>query len=71
MEADEYVAHRVSQAFEMSQFIKLLANKNNCDLIITAGDFNLTPTDLGYKILRSNADLMDSWLEKVKINIYL
>ncbi|XP_033740259.1 putative neutral sphingomyelinase [Pecten maximus] len=60
---DEYLAHRVSQAFEMSQLIKLTATKHLCDFVITAGDFNLQPTDLGYKILRENAQLRDSWLE--------
>ncbi|XP_060069542.1 putative neutral sphingomyelinase [Ylistrum balloti] len=60
---DEYLAHRVSQAFEMSQLIKLTATKHLCDFVVTAGDFNLQPTDLGYKLLRENAKLRDAWLE--------
>ncbi|KAK3098953.1 hypothetical protein FSP39_024625, partial [Pinctada imbricata] len=57
---DEYLAHRVAQAFEMSQFIKNVSE--TCDVVIIGGDFNLEPTDLGYKIIRTNALLRDSWL---------
>lgn len=60
---DEYLAHRVSQAFEMSQLIKMTGTSYLCDFVIAAGDFNLQPTDLGYKILRENAQLQDSWLQ--------
>ena len=55
----------MSQAFEMGQFIKLVGGNNNCDMVIAAGDFNLKPSDLGYKILCTNAQLKDAWLEKV------
>lgn len=61
---DEYLAHRFSQAFEMSQFIKLTSNLDICDVVILGGDLNLQPKDLGYKVIKSNSNLIDSWLVK-------
>ncbi|CAG2206446.1 SMPD2 [Mytilus edulis] len=49
MDDDEYAAHRVSQAFEMSQFIKLTSSPDNCDLVI---------------IIQNNGQLLDSWITK-------
>ena len=63
VENDEYLAHRVAQAFEMSQFIKMTSS--SCDAVIAGGDFNLRPIDLGYKIIASNACLQDAWLAQV------
>lgn len=58
---DEYLAHRVSQAFDMSQFIKLTSTDDNCDFVIVGGDFNVKPDSLGCQIIKSNAQLLDSW----------
>jgi sphingomyelin phosphodiesterase 2 len=60
---DEYLAHRVSQAFEMSQFIK--TTSESCDMVIAAGDFNSRPESVAYHILRKNALLKDAWLDQV------
>ncbi|KAK7106885.1 putative neutral sphingomyelinase [Littorina saxatilis] len=60
---DEYLPHRVSQAFEMSQFIRLTASE--CDVIIAAGDFNMESSDVGYKLLLTNTPLHDAWEKKV------
>lgn len=65
---DEYISHRVAQAYEMSQFIKLTST--DCDVVIVAGDLNLQPKDLGYKIITSNASLQDAWITQVDFNIY-
>ncbi|PVD28562.1 hypothetical protein C0Q70_11151 [Pomacea canaliculata] len=59
---DEYLPHRVSQAFEMSQFIRYTST--NCDVVIAAGDFNLESNDVGYKVLVTNTPLRDTWEQK-------
>ncbi|XP_071134389.1 putative neutral sphingomyelinase [Mytilus edulis] len=64
MDDDEYAAHRVSQAFEMSQFIKLTSSPDNCDLVIVGGDFNVKPESLGFQIIQNNGQLLDSWITK-------
>ncbi|KAK7497288.1 hypothetical protein BaRGS_00011582, partial [Batillaria attramentaria] len=56
---DEYLPHRVAQAFEMSQFIR--HTSHNCDLILAAGDFNLEDRDVGYMLLTTNTPLSDAW----------
>ena len=66
MESDEYLSHRVAQAFDMSQFIKYTSK--SCDLLIVGGDFNLRPTDLGYKMIVTNGNLLDCWLAKVSFS---
>ena len=63
---DEYEAHRVAQGFEMSQYIKLTSE--SCDIVIVAGDFNNMPNELGYKLVKFNADLKDAW-EMKKSNL--
>ncbi|XP_064627149.1 putative neutral sphingomyelinase [Lineus longissimus] len=62
---DEYLACRVSQAFEMSQFIK--TTSDSCDMVIAAGDFNARPDSVAYSVIRKNSLLKDAWLDqKVK-----
>ena len=63
-EDDEYLAHRVSQSFNMSQFIRLTSSQ--ADVVFLCGDMNLEPVDLGYKMIRTNAGLRDAWVDKVK-----
>ncbi|XP_069678319.1 putative neutral sphingomyelinase isoform X2 [Periplaneta americana] len=55
---DEYMAHRVLQAFDMSQFIRLTST---ADVVILGGDLNTEPGDLSYKIICHNAQLQDSY----------
>ncbi|KAL8614667.1 hypothetical protein ACOMHN_051119 [Nucella lapillus] len=62
---DEYLAHRVSQAFEMSQFIRLTSL--DCDVVLAAGDFNLESSDVGYQLLLTNTPLYDAWKNKKNI----
>ena len=62
-EPDEYEDHRLAQSFEMSQFIRHTSEA--CDMVIVAGDFNFRPDQLGYKVIRSNANLDDCWLSQV------
>jgi len=58
---DIYLGHRVMQALEAAQWIKLTSS--GADLTIYAGDFNTEPVDVPYSILRSVASLSDSWVD--------
>lgn len=44
---DEYLAHRVLQAYDTAQFIQLTSGK--ADLVVLAGDLNTEPGDLAYR----------------------
>lgn len=57
-EHDEYMAHRVLQAFDTAQFVRMTSG--GTDAIILAGDLNTEPQDLAYKIIRGVASLMDT-----------
>ena len=59
----EYKAHRVTQAFELSQFVKLTSE--SCDFVIVAGDFNLQPHDVSYQVVTANGNLQDAWVTQV------
>lgn len=58
---DEYLSHRVCQAFEFSQFVT--ATSHNSDLTIVAGDFNAEPLDVPYRLLCHNSTLRDAFGE--------
>lgn len=62
---DEYMAHRVLQAFDMSQFISMTAT--NADIVILGGDLNTEPGDLAYRIICHNAQLQDSFLQAQQV----
>jgi len=47
----------------MSQFIN--ETSAACDIVIVGGDFNYRPNQLGYKVIRYNANLDDSWVARV------
>lgn len=57
---DQYLPHRVAQAFEFSQFVQMTSE--TADLSIVAGDFNTEPTDLPYKVIVHNAGCLDAYL---------
>ncbi|XP_042896381.1 putative neutral sphingomyelinase [Parasteatoda tepidariorum] len=57
---DQYLPHRVAQAFEFSQFVQLTSE--TADLSIVAGDFNTEPTDLPYRVIVHNAGCLDAYL---------
>ncbi|ESP04614.1 hypothetical protein LOTGIDRAFT_135867, partial [Lottia gigantea] len=59
---DIYLAHRIAQSFEGSQFIK--HTSQNCDFMILGGDLNIRTEDIGYKLFISIAGLADSWIDK-------
>ncbi|XP_076179205.1 putative neutral sphingomyelinase [Ptiloglossa arizonensis] len=55
---DEYAAHRVLQAFDTAQFIKMTCG--GADSVILAGDLNTEPQDLAYKLICGVAGLVDT-----------
>lgn len=56
---DQYSIHRLCQSFQMAKFINLITSfsKNHHyagkDVVILAGDLNVSPDDLPYKLLRT------------------
>ncbi|XP_018327472.1 putative neutral sphingomyelinase [Agrilus planipennis] len=58
---DDYLAHRVLQAFDTAQFIKMTST--SADLIILAGDLNTEPESIAYRIIVERANLRDSFTE--------
>uniref|UniRef100_A0A914HW23 sphingomyelin phosphodiesterase n=1 Tax=Globodera rostochiensis TaxID=31243 RepID=A0A914HW23_GLORO len=58
-ENDLYLPHRISQCFEMSQFIR--HTSRGSDFVVVVGDFNLEPNDLGYHLIKNIAQLFDAW----------
>lgn len=58
-ENDLYLPHRLSQAFELAQFVK--HTSYSADVVILTGDFNLEPVDLGYRVIVNFARLKDAW----------
>jgi len=57
-ENDEYMAHRVLQAFDTAQFVKMTSG--GVDAVIFAGDLNTEPQDLAYRIIRGVSGLADT-----------
>ncbi|CAL1689423.1 unnamed protein product [Lasius platythorax] len=55
---DEYMAHRVLQAFDTAQFVRMTSG--GADAVILAGDLNTEPQDLAYRIIRGVGGLMDA-----------
>ena len=60
-ENDEYTAHRVLQAFDAAQFIRM--TKGGVDAVILGGDLNTEPQDLAYRIICGVAGLKDACLD--------
>uniref|UniRef100_A0A1I7Y0R6 sphingomyelin phosphodiesterase n=1 Tax=Steinernema glaseri TaxID=37863 RepID=A0A1I7Y0R6_9BILA len=59
---DLFLPHRLSQALELSQFVKHTSAMSHCAIL--TGDFNIEPEDLGYRLIVNNGNLKDSWLER-------
>lgn len=59
--SDIYLGHRVMQALEAAQWIKLTSS--GADLTIYAGDFNTEPVDVPYSIIRTVVPLKDAWMD--------
>ncbi|PAA92138.1 hypothetical protein BOX15_Mlig025338g3 [Macrostomum lignano] len=60
-EKDEYLPHRVSQAHELSTFLRLTSA--GADAALLCGDLNLSPDTLGLRLLLANSGLKDAWVE--------
>ncbi|ODM97185.1 putative neutral sphingomyelinase [Orchesella cincta] len=60
---DEYLAHRVTQAFDTAQFISLTSK--HADAVIVGGDLNTEPGDLAYRLIVHTAQLQDACEEIV------
>ncbi|KAK8723624.1 hypothetical protein OTU49_011468 [Cherax quadricarinatus] len=58
---DEYVHHRAVQAFEASQLIRFCQKAKA--VLILAGDFNCTPTDFAYRVVKFYGNLVDTYTE--------
>ncbi|XP_022235257.1 putative neutral sphingomyelinase, partial [Limulus polyphemus] len=63
---DQYLAHRIAQSFEFSQFVQLTSE--TADLAIMAGDFNTEPEDLPYRIILNNTGSQDTFLMQPTIS---
>nr|CAD7199722.1 unnamed protein product [Timema douglasi] len=57
-ESDEYRVHRVLQAFDLSQMVRLTSV--GADVVILAGDLNTEPGDLAQRIICHNSELSDT-----------
>ncbi|XP_015521377.1 putative neutral sphingomyelinase [Neodiprion pinetum] len=55
---DEYKAHRVLQAFDTAQFIRM--TMEGSDAVVLGGDLNTEPKDIAYRIIRGVAGLEDA-----------
>ncbi|XP_060531232.1 putative neutral sphingomyelinase isoform X2 [Cylas formicarius] len=58
---DDYLAHRILQAYDTAQFI--LLTSGTADLVVLAGDLNTEPDDLAYRIILNVPGLTDSYLK--------
>lgn len=56
---DEYIAHRVIQAFDTAQLVKLISKGS--DATILAGDLNTLPDSLPFKIFCEVGNLIDTY----------
>ena len=62
---DIYLGHRICQAYELIQFIESTSSADTTDLIILLGDLNLANDDLGFKLIKGNLQLNDSFLQRI------
>lgn len=56
---DKYIRHRIIQAFETANFIRITSNGS--DLAVLAGDLNSEPNDLCYKLISLGANMKDCY----------
>lgn len=62
---DEYLAHRVVQAFDTAQFVDLTSGAAH--LSILAGDLNTQAGDLCQQLIQHTAQLSDSYDKHVRL----
>ncbi len=60
--SDDYITHRIIQAYDTAQFIQ--NTRGECSLQILAGDLNIEPTSLAYRLLLSTSGMKDSFVQK-------
>ncbi len=60
----EYIAHQAVQAYDIAQFIRI--SSEDVDLAILAVDLNMEPEKLCYRIIKSYAQLEDSFKVNLK-----
>jgi hypothetical protein len=60
--SDIYLAHRVSQLYELGQFIR--QTSDSADMSILLGDLNTCDYENGYKLLRCHSHLLDAFKER-------
>lgn len=56
------MTHRVIQAFDTAQFLE--NTRGDCSLQILAGDLNIEPGNLAYRVLLSTSQMKDSFQQK-------
>lgn len=56
---DDYLTHRVIQAFDTAQFIE--STRSDCVLQILAGDLNTEPNDIAQRILMTTSRMQDTF----------
>uniref|UniRef100_U5EWI2 sphingomyelin phosphodiesterase n=1 Tax=Corethrella appendiculata TaxID=1370023 RepID=U5EWI2_9DIPT len=61
-DCDDYMTHRVIQAFDTAQFIE--TTRGDSILQILAGDLNTEPGDLAYRVLTTSSFLTDTFDKK-------
>ncbi|XP_052865505.1 putative neutral sphingomyelinase isoform X1 [Anopheles cruzii] len=62
-QCDDYMAHRVIQAYDTAQFIE--STRGHSVLQVLAGDLNTEPGDLAYRVLLTSSNLKDSYDPKL------
>ncbi|XP_067913115.1 sphingomyelin phosphodiesterase 2-like [Heterodontus francisci] len=63
-EKDDYLPHRLLQAWELGQFIRHTGK--TADVTVLGGDLNMHPCDLGNRLLQCYTGMKDSFLETEK-----
>ncbi|XP_069797574.1 sphingomyelin phosphodiesterase 2 [Narcine bancroftii] len=63
-EKDDYLPHRLLQAWELGQFIR--HTSKTADVTILGGDLNMHPSDLGNRLLQCYTGMKDSFVETEK-----
>lgn len=60
--SDDYMTHRIIQAYDTAQFLE--NTRGDCSLQILAGDLNIEPNSLAYRLLLSTSGMKDTFIQK-------
>lgn len=60
--SDDYMTHRIIQAYDTAQFLE--NTRGDCSLQILAGDLNIEPESLAYRLLLSTSGMKDSYMQQ-------